>query len=95
MCCSHNCYQELAHRQACFLIDNQNCSVNHHSTHNSKTVESHGVEADGKNQLCHGRNRDSGYRQTRFLTLPCHNRGNYHHYKDHHTIDNLEGEDKT
>lgn len=39
MCCSHNCYQEPAYRQACFLIDNQNCCVNHHSTHNSKTVE--------------------------------------------------------
>ena len=47
------------------------------------------------NQSCQGRNRDSGYRQTRFLTLPCHNWGNCHHYKDNHTIDKQEGENKT
>ena len=95
MCLSYNCYQETAHRQACFPIDNQNCNVNHHSTHNSKTAESHGVVTDGMNQLCHGRNRDSGYRQTRFLTLPCHNWGNCHHYKDYHTTDKSESVDET
>jgi hypothetical protein len=66
-----------------------------HNTHNSKTAGSHGVEADGMNKSCHGRNRDSGYRQTLFLILPCHNWGNYQHYKDHHTIDNQEGVDET
>ena len=69
--------------------------MNHHSTHNSKTAESHGVEADGMNQSYHGRNWDSGYRQTRFLTLPCYNWDNGHHYKDLHTIENQDGEDKT
>ena len=48
VCLSHNCYQETAHRQACCLIDNQNFSVNHHSTHNSKTVESGLVYFDTK-----------------------------------------------
>ena len=95
MCLSYNCYQETAHRQAYFPIDNQNCNVNHHSTHNSKTAEYHGVVTDGINQSCHGRNRDLGYRQTRFLTLSCHNWGNCHHYKNYHTTGKPEGVDET
>ena len=89
-----DCYQEAVHRQTCSWFDTQILGEDLHSIHTNMSVF-HGVGADGINLLCHGKNRDSGYRQTRFLTLPCHNWGNFHHYKDHHTIDNQEGEDKT
>ena len=87
---NHNCYKEMDS-----LFDNQNCNEDLHSIHNSKTVESHGVVANGINQLCHGGNRDLGYRQTRFLILPCHNWGNCHHYKDYHTNGKPESVDET
>ena len=85
----------VATKSGDFPIDNQNCSVNHHSTHNSKTAETDGVVAGVMNQWCHGRNRDSGDRQTRFLTPPYHNWGNCHYYEDYHTIGKPESVDET
>ena len=91
---SSECHQETVHRQTCFRFDTQILGEDLHSIHMNMSVF-HGVGADGINQLCHGKNKDSGFRQTRFLTLPCYNWDNYHHYKDHHTIDNQEGVDET
>ena len=89
-----DCYQETVHRQTCSWFDTQILDEDLHSIHTNMSVF-HGVGADGINQLCHDRNRDSSYRKTRFLTLPCYKWDNYHHYKDHHTIDNQDGGDKT
>ena len=88
------CHQRTVHRQTCFQFDTQILGVDLHNILTNVSV-SHGSVADGINQSCHGKNRDPGYRQTRFLTLPCHNRDSYHHHKGHHTIDNQTGVDTT
>ena len=91
---SSECYRETVHRQTCFRSDTQILGEGLHKIH-TNMFESHDVVADGINQMCHGENRDPGYRQTRIPTLPCHNRGNCHHYEGHHTIGNPNGVDTT
>ena len=91
---SPECYQKTVHRQTCSRFDTQILDEDLHKIHMNMS-ESHDVVADGINQSCHGKNRDLGYRQTRFLTLPCHNWGNCHHYENYHTIGKPEGVGET
>ena len=91
---SSGCHQKTVHRQTCFWFDTQILGEDLHNIHTNMSV-SHDVGAGGINQLCHSKNRDPGYRQTRILTLPCHNWDNFHYYEGHHTIDNQTGVDTT
>ena len=91
---SSDCHQKTVHRQTCFRFDTQILGVDHHKTHTDMSV-SHDVVAGRMNQMCHGKDRELGYRQTHLLTLSCYSRDNSHHYEDHNTIDNRNGVDTT
>lgn len=91
---SSDCLPKTIHRQTCFRLDTQILGEDLHKTHTDMSV-SHDVVAGRMNQMCHGKDRELGYRQTHLLTLPCYRRDNSHHYEDHHTIGNQNGVDTT